>query len=136
MKRLDYTFRDLQDVETILEGEFGELWLFDKAPGDYSYKCYSENITLMRKILSWKVTKKGATYGRLDGIMITFDVIIPKRLVKRVCRVLGIPIKKDIRKVNSGKKLGGKRNSFLSGISRNNLSQICPKSNEFFKKVE
>jgi hypothetical protein len=87
----DYTFRDLQNVETILKGEFGELWLFDKTPGDYRYKCYTENKTFVRQILSWNGAKKGATYCRQDGIIITHDVIIPKSLVKRVCQLLAIP---------------------------------------------
>ncbi len=131
-----YTFRDLQNVETILKGEFGELWLFDNTPGDFHYKCYTENKTFVRQMLSWNGAKKGATYCRQDGIIITHDVIIPKRLVKRACRLLEIPLKKDSKKVEAGKKLEGRRNSFLSGISRNNFSQNHSVSNEFSNKIK
>ncbi len=123
MKNQIYSFRDLQNIETVLKGEFGELWLFDKTPGNYRFKCYSENTNLMRRVLSWEETKRGSTYSRQDGVMISFDVIIPKRLVKRACRILNIPLKKDSKKIEAGKRLEGKRNSFLSGISRNNFIQ-------------
>lgn len=123
MEILSYTFRDLKNLETIFKGQSGKLWLFDNTPGDYHYKCYSENTTLMRQIASWDGCRKSAIYYRQDGVMITFDVIIPKRLVKRACRLLGISLKKDTKKIEAGKRLEGKRNSFLSGISRNNFSQ-------------
>jgi hypothetical protein len=125
MEKSIYTFRDLQKIETVLKGEFGEVWLFDKTPGNCLFKCYSENISLMRKILSWAGTKQGATYIRSDQVMITFDVIIPKRLVKRACKLLGVQLIKDSRKIEAGKRLDGKRNSFLSGNSRNNFIHIC-----------
>ena len=125
MENSTYTFRDLKNIEAILKGEFGELWLFDKTAGNYHFKCFSENTTLMRRILSWEGSKRGATYSRQDWIMISFDVIIPKRLVKRACRIFNIPLKKDSKKIEAGKRLDGKRNSFLSGISRNNFNQIC-----------
>ena len=108
-----YTFRDLQNSETTLEGSIGELWLFDKTPGNHLFKCYSEDTDLMRRILSWHGSKKGAIYSREDGVMITFDVIIPKRLVKRACLILGIALKKDSNKIKAGKQLEGKRKSFL-----------------------
>ena len=111
---VQYTFRDLHNKEAILLGQFGEIWLFDKTPGDYLYKCYSENTTLMRRILSWEGTKEGASYFRQDAVMITYDVIVPKRLIKRVCRLFNIPLKKDSKKIEAGRRLESKRKSFIS----------------------
>ncbi len=136
MEKLIYTFRDLQNIETILKGEFGELWLFDKTPSNHRFKCYSENTNLMRRVLSWEETKRGAIYSRQDGVMISFDVIIPKRLVKRACQILGIPLKKDLKKIQAGQDLKGKRNSFLSGISRNNFNQICSQRKKISENIK
>ena len=98
-----YNWKDLLKVEAVLKGEFGEVWLFDTTPGDYQYKCYSEDRPLMAQIKSWDGARQGASYSRSDGVLITYDVIIPKRLVKRACKILGIKFVKDQSKVADGR---------------------------------
>lgn len=90
-----YISKDLENVNTILTGERGELWLYDNTIGDQRYKCYSEDTSLMRQVNSWDGAEIGATYSRTDGVMVTYDVVIPRRLARRACEVLGIPFGKD-----------------------------------------
>jgi hypothetical protein len=136
MENTSYTFRDLHNIDLILKGKSGELWLFDKTIGDFHYKCYSYDRNLVKQIVSWEGCKKNAVYYRQDGVIITFDVIIPKRLVKRACRLLGIPLKKDSRKIEAGKKLEGKRNLFKSGFHDTISAKNRPESKELFENVK
>lgn len=100
-----YTSKDLNNTGDVLHGGKGELWLFDNTPGDQRFKVYSEDTSLMRQVKSWDGTKLGASYSRADGILVTYDVIIPRRLVRRACKLLSIPLGKDKTSVDRGKRL-------------------------------
>ena len=111
-----YTLKNLADVTNILKGEFGELWLFNNTPGEMFYKCYSENRAIQKQILGWEGANenKGAIYEQSEGNklkFITFDVIIPRRLLKRAIKLYKIIIKRDEEKFKKAsermKKLNG-----------------------------
>ncbi len=93
---MTYTWKDLRNFETVLVGERGELWRwFNREDGETQFKVCSDDRGLMRQIAGWEGAKRGASYYRQDGVMFTFDVVIPRRLVRRACKVLGVDFRKD-----------------------------------------
>lgn len=101
-----YTYKDLLNPMNVLKGELGEIWLFDNTYKALRFKCYSEDKKLQKKILGWNGAELGASYIEETktcvitkkeirlGNLKTFDVIIPRRLLKRVCKLYNIVIKR------------------------------------------
>ena len=79
-----------------------EIWKYFRG----EYRCYTENIGLARRILSWKSVERGAIYYYPDFSIKGLDFIIRTRTYNRVARVLGLPKrKKSPRRIKRGQRL-------------------------------
>ena len=109
-----YTWKDLRDFESVLEGECGSLWRwFDSDNGKMQFKMYSEDRVLMRQALDWTGAIEGGLYFRVnDAVLVSFEVIIPRRLVRRALKLLKIDFRKDRSRIESGKLANSNLKSF------------------------
>ena len=103
---LSASWKDLLNPENIVTTDRGSVWrFFNDENGKPQFKFYSDTRSLMSQALKWQGAHQGATYHRPDGVMFTFDVVIPKRLVKRTLRLLGIAFKKNEALVKASHRL-------------------------------
>jgi len=93
-----YTWKDLRDPDTVLEGEIGFLWIYDTTRGGTKYKCFTENLSSARKIRQLQGVSPGAEYHNSQTNSIHYDFIIPRKKVQQVCKILKIPLTKDYKK--------------------------------------
>ena len=92
------------------------------------YKIYTEDALLAKQLRRWKHMRQHAIYHFPDG-RISWDFIFPQRLLRRVCRLLGLPSpEKAPKRVAHGQRLAllGKHHRFPKEGSQ--LSQKGTKS--------
>jgi len=79
-----------------------EIWPF--RPG--WHKAFVADSKKARKIAGWKGCRKHATYYYPNG-QIVQDVLVPARLRRRACKVMGLPApSKSPGRVTAGKRSG------------------------------
>ena len=79
-----------------------EIWKYFRG----EFRCYTENIALARRILSWKSVERGAIYYYPDFSIKGLDFIFRTRTYNRVARVLGLPKRKKApRRVKKDQRL-------------------------------
>lgn len=92
------TMKQLNDRFEITESEnTSTVWRYFDSPEGPTWKVYVEDSTFGRQIRNWQGIGPGAVYFRPDGHRCGQDFIVPKRLLKRALKLIGIQFRKQMR---------------------------------------
>ncbi len=89
------SLKQLMNRENLFETESGSIWrYFDDEDRKPKWKIYVEIPDLARRIKGWEGVEVGAVYYRPDGVKYADDFIIPKRLLRRILKLIGLSLQR------------------------------------------
>ncbi len=87
--------KQLNDYFELTESERGSaIWRYFDSQEGPTWKLYVEDSKISKQIRSWQGAQPGATYFRPDSIKCGEDFVVPKRLLRRALKLIGISLQK------------------------------------------
>ena len=87
------TMKILNDKSEMVESDNGSaIWRYFDSPEEPTWKVYVEDAKLARQIRGWQGVQNGGVYFAGNGKKVGEDFIIPRRLLRRALRLIGIEL--------------------------------------------
>ena len=86
----------------IKNSEVSEIWWYGRG----FYKCYIENLDVIKRIMRWKSVERCSIYYTHSMRIFAYDFVFASRTHNRIARVLGLPErKKSSARIKQGQRL-------------------------------